>query len=355
MFANKKHILALTKIKRTRTFPSQGQVNVRVGQKVGATEPIGEYIQEKEYSLLNIRKGLNLNKNKDVRQIVKYKVGDTLQKEDLIAESGGLFSKIIRAPYKSEVLLINSSQILLQNISNPVQLLAGMDAIVVELLPGRGAILETNGVLIQGVWGNQKIQAGLLIPILDTPEHKLDISDIDVTYRGSIIAGGYCEDVNILKYANELPLKGLILSSIHPDLLPLAEKLDVAIIVTDGFGATPMNSRTFELLTTNAKRDTSLNAEFDLTYGKVPEIIIPLPAEGYLPNDVTDFKPGLIIRINHGPQIGLMGVITKVFEKPSSLPHGIKTMAALVKLNKMNEEDEQKELIIPLANIDVVE
>lgn len=355
MFANKKHILALTKIKRTRTFPSKGLVNVRVGQKVSANEPIGEYIQEKEYTLINIRKQLNLNKNKDARQLIKYKVGDTLQKDDLIAETGGLFSKTIRAPYKSEVLLINSSQILLQNISNPIQLLAGVDSIVVELLPDRGAILETNGVLIQGVWGNQRIQSGLLIPILDSPSHKLDISDIDVTYRGSIIAGGYCDDGNIIKYANELPLKGLILSSIHPDLIPAAEKSEVAILITDGFGATPMNERTFELLTTNSKRDTSLNSEYDLMQGKIPEIVIPLPADGYLPNDITEFKPGLIVRINHGPHMGLMGEITRVNDKPNVLPHGIKTMCALVKLNKIDEDSEQKEQLIPLANIDVVE
>jgi hypothetical protein len=355
MFANKKHILALTKIKRTRTFPSKGQVNVRVGQKVSASESIGEYIQEKEYSLINVRKLLNLNKNKDARQLVKYKVGDTLQKDDLIAESGGLFSKIIRAPYKSEVLLINSSQILLQNISNPVPLLAGMDSIIVEILPDRGAILETNGVLIQGVWGNQRIQSGLLIPILDDPSHKLQISDIDVTYRGSVLVGGYCDDINIIKYANELPLKGLILSSIHPDLMSAAENSEVAIFVTDGFGPTPMNTRTFELLKTNSKRDTSINAEYDLQKGKIPEIIIPLPAEGYLPNDITEFKSGLIVRINHGPQMGMMGEIIKILDKPSLLPHGIKTFCALVKIFKVSEESEQKEQLFPLANIDVVE
>ncbi|MAT42097.1 MAG: hypothetical protein CL609_07125 [Anaerolineaceae bacterium] len=355
MFANKKHILALTKIKRTRTFPSKGQVNVRVGQKVSANEAIGEYIQEKEYSLINVRKLLNLNNNKDARQLIKCKVADTLQQDDLIAESGGLFSKTIRAPYMSEVLLINSSQILLQNVSNPVPLLAGMDSIVVEILPDRGAILEANGVLIQGIWGNQRIQSGMLIPILENPSHKLQISDIDVTYRGSILVGGYCDDINIIKYASELPLKGLVLSSIHPDLLSVAENSEVAIIVTDGFGDTPMNVRTFELLTTNSKRDTSVNAEYNLQLGKIPEIIIPLPAEGYLPNDITEFKPGLIVRINHGPQIGLMGEITKIMDKPSVLPHGIKTMCALVKIFKTGDDSEQKEQLFPLANIDVVE
>ncbi len=355
MFANKKHILALTKIKRTRTFPTTGQVNVRVGQKVSAHDPIGEYIDEQEYTLLNIRKLLNLNKKQDARQLVKYKVGDILQKDDLIAESGGLFSKTIRAPYQSEVLLINSSQILLRNVSEPVHLLAGVNGVVVELLPGRGVIIETNGALIQGVWGNQNIQSGLLIPIFDSPEHILKISDLDVSYRGSIVAAGYCDDINILKYANELPLKGLILSSLHPDLTAFAEHSNVALIVTDGFGMTPMNSRTYELLTTNAKRDTCLNAEYDLLQRKIPEIIIPLPADGRLPNDLAEYKPGLFVRINHGPYIGIMGEITKIFDRPPPLPTGIKTMCALVKLKRLDQENEQKEQLIPLANMDVVE
>jgi hypothetical protein len=53
--------------------------------------------------------------------------------------------------------------------------------------------------------------------------------------------------------------------------------------------------------------------------------------------------------------MGMMGEIIKILDKPSLLPHGIKTFCALVKIFKVSEESEQKEQLFPLANIDVVE
>ena len=48
--------------------------------------------------------------------------------------------------------------------------------------------------------------------------------------------------------------------------------------VLDGFGAMPMNSAAFKLLTTNNKREVTVNAEhFDRYSGNRPEVIIPLP------------------------------------------------------------------------------
>ncbi len=355
MFAYKKHILALTKIKRTRTFPSKGEIQVRVGQKLSAVEPIGTFINQEGFALINVRKELNLKKNKDVRQIVKHKTGDILQPDEPIAESGGLFSKTIRSPFLAEILTITSSQVLVRNLTNKEQFPAGFDAVVSEVLPDRGVILETDGVLIQGVWGNQKTQSGLLNPILKKPDHKLEISEIDVTFRGSILAAGYCDNPNVIKYANELPLKGLILSSIHPDLIPYCQAVEFPIIITEGFGPISMNRRTFQLLITNAKRDVSLNTEFDFKRGQRPEIIIPLPSEGFVPNDVTEIKAGLTVKITAGPWMGRIGKIKKIIDSPIQLQNGIKTNCAVIELDREENEKDENTQYIPLANIDVVE
>lgn len=62
------------------------------------------------------------------------------------------------------------------------------------------------------------------------------------------------------------------------------------ILVTDGIGSLSMNSAAYKLLSTNAKREISLNAEaYDRYTGARPEIFIPLPvsAEPPMPNEIS--------------------------------------------------------------------
>ena len=99
-----------------------------------------------------------------------------------------------------------------------------------------------------------------------------------------MIIAGQCKDAETLEAAAELPVRGLILSSLFPSLLPLAREMRYPIILTDGFGSMPMNSAAYRLLTTNIKREATLNAEtFDRYRGGRPEVIIPLPVSSEPP------------------------------------------------------------------------
>ena len=63
------------------------------------------------------------------------------------------------------------------------------------------------------------------------------------------------------------------------------------IMVTEGFGAIPMNSAAFKLLTTNNKREATVNAEhFDRYTGSRPEVIIPLPISSE-PDEPNPYEP----------------------------------------------------------------
>ena len=93
----------------------------------------------------------------------------------------------------------------------------------------------------------------------------------------SVILGGYCDDPKSLRNAADIPVKGMILSSMSGSLVPLAKKMPYPIVVLRGFGFQPLNSASFKLLTTNQNREVSINAiSFDHFSGTRPEIIIPL-------------------------------------------------------------------------------
>ena len=123
------------------------------------------------------------------------------------------------------------------------------------------------------------------------------------------------------------------------------------IMVTDGFGPMPMNSTAYKLLSTNAKREVTVNAEvYDRYSGARPEAIIPLPISSSPPasREVETFAPGLQVRMRRPPALGMIGLIVAVKPGLTMLPSGLRAPAAEVKL----ENDET--VVVPLVNLEVV-
>jgi hypothetical protein len=292
---------------------------------------------------------LNLNNTEEARRSINLKIGDQLKAGEIISESQSVFSKSIQSPADSEVISITGSQVVLRVLNNSKPLYAGFDAIVSEVLPNQGAIIETDGVLVQGVWGNQQIGNGVLVNVLENPKDELLKKHLGLQLRGSIILGGYCREPEILKIASDIPLKGLILTGIHPDLLPQALKLEIPILLIEGFAPCPMNIRVYNLLKSNERREISVNAVYQANQNEKPEIIIPVQAEGLLPTEFSNFKPGLVVRVNNGIHTGRAGNFNKILKGTITLSNGVKTSCALVNFS------DKEQLQIPLANLDILE
>lgn len=349
MLPNVFHTLALTKIRRTRKIVGHGEILVKVGQKVTANESLANMFIEEKFQALNIKKLLNLNNSQDARRSIELEEGKRLKTGDLIAEVSGVMRKNVKAEHDSEVILINGNLVLLRINQPPVPLLAGFESIVSETLPGYGVVLESDGALIQGKWGNQKTNSGLLLNITARPDDELLPKMLEVNHRGGILMGGYCKNSNVLKNAQDLPIKGLILSSMHPDLLPVAMGVTFPIILIEGFTPIPMNLRAYDLLKSNTNREVSLSCIYNKNENEKPEIIIPLPAEATLPTESFEFRNGLVVRVNHGQYLGKAGIIRKIVNNTVTLFNGVKTICAVV---QFSDEDQAS---IPLANLDVLE
>jgi len=212
-------------------------------------------------------------------------------------------------------------------------------------------VIQTAGTLIQGVWGNGRIDSGLLVNIADKPDGVLTAARLDVSLRGSVILGGMLKDAEVLRVAADLPVRGLIFSSMYPSLIQQAREMRYPIVVTDGFGALPMNSAAYKLLSTNTKRDVTVNAEiYDRYTGARPEVIIPLPIATDPPalHEVETFAPGLQVRMRRPPALGMIGSIVAVKPGLTTLPSGLRAFAAEVKL------ENGETVVAPLVNLEVV-
>jgi len=350
MLAPVTHILPLTTIQRERLLPVRGLVQARLGQRVSATDVVAEARWAREHALVDVARKLGVS-SAAADRLIRLKIGDDAPANALIAASGGLFPREARVPREGRVLAVGGGQVLFEVGEVNVQLRAGLPGVVTQIVPDRGVQIQTAGALIQGVWGNGRIEMGLMINLMDSPEMVLETGRLDVSLRGSALLAGHCPNAETLQAAAELPVRGLILSSMHPAAIATALQMRYPILVTDGFGRLPMNAAAYRLLSTNAKRDVTVNAElFDRYSGARPEAIIPLPVtqEPPIAEDIAAFESGKSVRLRADPRRGAIASIVKIHAGLQTLPSGLRAPCADVRL-------EGGELaLVPLANLEVV-
>ena len=344
------HIVGLTSIVRERQLPIDGTVLTRVNQKVGSGDVIAEANWAREHVLLDVARTLRISPAA-ADKLIKCKVDDHIAASAEIAIGKGLFPRNVHAPREGRVVAVGGGQVLMEVGETKIELRAGIPGTIIEILPNRGAVIQSAGALVQGVWGNGRIDSGLLVNIADKPDAILTAARLDVSLRGSIILAGMLKDAESLQAAADLPVRGLILSSIYPSLIQLAREMRYPIMVTDGFGPLPMNSAAYKLLSTNAKRDVTINAEmYDRYTGVRPEVIIPLPISADPPptREVETFAPGLQVRLRRPPAMGMIGLIVSVKPELTTLPSGLRAFAAEIKL------ENGETVVAPLVNLEVV-
>lgn len=349
MLAPVTHIESLTTIRRERLLPTPGKVLARKGQKVYATDTIAEANVNPLHILLNVSRALGV-RPEDVDEYMGVEAGSKVEEGDVLAGPVGLFRRVVRAPKNGVVLVASGGEILLDVQKLPFELKAGMSGVVTELIADRGAIIETVGALVQCAWGNGRLDEGLLHVLADAPEHTLSPDLLDVSFRGSVVLAGFVDQAETLQAAAELPLKGLILSGMSPELVEMAQNLHIPIVLVEGFGRKPMNTAAFNLLSSSDRRRTSVNAEpWDRFRGSRPEVVMPLPATGNpgMFPDTDVFAAGKKVRILWPPHAGEVGTLVEV-KKSAKLENGLRAPSGEVRL------ESGQTVNVPLSNMEIL-
>lgn len=350
MLASVTHILPATTIRRERILPIPGRVVVRSGQNVNPSDVIAEANLTPKHMVLDVGRGLGLQAD-ETEEYFQREPGEKVMEGDIIAGPVGLARRVVRAPRSGRVILLRRGQVLLEVESHPFELKAGMPGVVVSLISDRGAVIESTGALIQAVWGNRHIDFGLLHVLADKPEDILTADQMDVSMRGSVILGGFCSEADVFRTASELPVRGLILSSMASSLIPVATKMKYPIIVVEGFGLLPMNSKAFNLLSTSDRRDVALNAEpFDRFYSRRPEVIIPLPTteKPTEPRETVVISPEQEVRVVRAPYKSQIGTVVVLRPGMSLLANKVRAPAAEISL------ESGENVLLPLSNLEVI-
>ncbi len=350
MLAPVVHVLPLTTIHRERLLPVPGRITAHMDQKVTPLDVVGEAHYGQGHLLIDVALAFGIQPEA-AQRLIQVKAGEMVTKGETIAQRIGIIPQTLRVPVNGRIILVGSGRTLMEAGDGVFELRAAIPGRVTRQISDRGVEITFNGALVQGEWGNGQLGLGLLLPIVSKPDEELTVKKIDVSLRGSILLAGHCSDPAALQAASDLPVRGIIVGSLSPALIPLAAQMQYPIIVVDGFGLKRMDSATFQLLTTNAKREVTLNAEpFDRQTGVRPEILIPMPVteDPPLPRYPESFAPGQPVRMMRAPNAGAVGTLTSLLPGLTAVPSGLRVEAAEVKL------DSGEQIIVPLANLEVL-
>lgn len=350
MLASITHFLPLTTIVRKRMLPCDGRIIAKVGQKVLPSDVVAETIVGSKHLILNIAQGLRVSP-REAAAMIKIKRGQKVSQDEVIAESTGLFGREVKAPAEGRIVAMGGGKIVLETGGAPIKLLAGRPGVVTDIIAERGVVIRSTGSVIQGLWGNGQLDTGVMMSVMDRDDEVFDANRLDITIRSSIVLGGYVDNPDVIKSASDLPVRGLILASMSPELLPLAAQAPYPILLIDGFGHRPMNSSAYKLLSANVRREISLDAAvYDRLNGDHPEVFISSPVlqEPPEPHEVETFVAGQSVRVISLARPARIGTLNKLSLSQTSLPNGVRCKTAEVQL----ESGEQ--ILVPLTNLEVL-
>jgi hypothetical protein len=331
-------------------LPGLADVSVRLGQVVSAEDTIAETSYGTRHLLLDVSRGLRVPPDQVDKYLTCY-ADLKVNARDVLAGPVGVARRLVRAPVDGRVVLIEAGQILLEVAGHTSRLQAGMPGKVVDLVPERGVVIQNAGALIQGAWGNGKIGQGPLRIHFEGDPSSLQRLNLDGRLSGSILAAGYCSDPQVIQAAASFSLKGLVLASLDPALLPLAASTDVPLIVLEGFGCHPLSPLAVEILLACSGKLAALNAEpGDPATGSRPELIVPVP-EIPVEQPVSGqafFAPGKKVRLIGLSHLGRTGTIVDLLDH-TALPGDWASASARLLLETGEQDD------FPLENLELVE
>src|SRR5579859_320647 len=351
------HVTLLATLRRERLLPLAGTVMVQAKQQVEPSDVVARTLLANGHRLVDVARALGVADDQADSALVKHD-GDPVKAGEPIAvrKTGlGLVRRTARSPVDGRLVVAAGGKALLAAISEPFELRAAIPGQVITILQSQGVVIETTGALLEGVWGNGKEDTALLRVVGDNPRWALTAKLVSVEQRGAIVVAGTLADPAALKQLGDVGVRGLLLGSLAAALLPAALKAGFPVLVVEGFGDRGFSAPAFTLLADNAGRQAWLNAQpADPFLGHRPELIIPLASPStppMLPLDGETLAVGKRVRVLRGPDVGKVGTVTELSERPMVTPSGLRAHMAGVALEGANGPSAR----VAFANLEILE
>ena len=363
-------VLHETKVRKDRILPLKGEVLVEAGASVTPDDIVARTHLPGNVQMLNVGNLLNIDPT-DVEAVMLKPVGSIFTKGEMMAETKGifgLFKSNVMSPIDCTLESISSitGQVVLRDAPIPVEIDAYIRGRVAEVVPEEGVIIETEAVFIQGIFGIGGESRGELVVLTDGREDELTAEMIKPEHAGKVLVGGSFISLAAYKKALSMKVAGVVVGGFNYfDLEEIlgytlgvaitgSEDLVTSLVLTEGYGAIRMGSRTFDLLKQHHGKFTSINGATQIRAGVIrPEIVIPLNAED-IKGDIQAVKinegiqAGSLVRVIRAPYFGRIGTVV-------SLPPELQKMESETMVRVAEIRIDEEVLVIPRANLEMVE
>lgn len=363
-------VLHRTKVIKERRLPLKGDVLKKKGEDVFPDDIVATTNLPGNVQMVNVANLLNIDAA-DIKDVIKVEKGEKFNKEDIIAETPGLFglfkSKAL-APVSGTLESFSeiTGQVVLREAPIPVEMDAYISGKVKGTIPNEGVYIETDAAFIQGIFGIGGESRGDLKIITKSRDEEITSDMLDSSLEGKVVVGGSYISLATYKKAISLKIAAIVVGGFnYSDLKPIlgytlgvaitgSEDLATSLIVTEGFGRINMGQRTFDLLKEHDGHFVSVNGATQIRAGVIrPEIVIPLKKEDISGKHkdidsslgITD---GSLIRVIRAPYFGRIG-------KVISLPNELQKMESETMVRVAEVEIDGRILVVPRANLEMVE
>jgi hypothetical protein len=356
-------------IRKMRLLPLPGEVLVREGEEVDFHTIIARTYAPGDPEIIPVAAKLGVSKQ-SLPLYLKKKKGERVREGELIGENRiffGLIKKRVYAPFDGTIESISdiTGRVIIRSDPIPVEVDAYIPGKVVKVIPREGAVIETRGSFIQGIFGIGGETFGDIHIVVDSPKETLTPDMIEPEHKGKILVGGSCVSAETLRRAAELGVSGIVVGGIKsPDLREFLgydigvaitgeEECGLTLIVTESFGEMPMARHTFDLLTELEGRRASICGATQIRAGVLrPEIIVPNP--GFEIDFDTEAEleagmmPGTRVRAIRAPYFGKLGIVV-------GLPPGLQRIEteSMVRVVEIQFDDGER-AILPRANVEII-
>lgn len=358
-------------VSKNRRLPINGEVYVKFGDSVNYDTVIAKAHISGDPEIIKIAAELGFaSKPSDLPVYMKKQVGDKVSKGEVIAGYSvlfGLLKKWVTSPIDGVIESASTitGQVVIRGEPIPVEVEAYIPGKVLEVLPGEGAVIETNAALIQGIFGIGGEIHGRIKMAVESPDDELTIDCITADDKGKVIIGGSLVTLRAIKKGIEVGVSCIVAGGIrHEDITKfIGEEIGVAItgqeeiglslIITEGFGKMKMSQRTFDLLKSFEGYLASVNGATQIRAGVLrPEIIIPHEEKhSQISGDelAAGMVPGTPVRIIRQPYFGVIGEV-------ADLPVELRQIQTRSHVRVLDVELEDGRVVtVPRANVEIIE
>jgi hypothetical protein len=351
-----RHMLAWTTVRRMRMLPETaiGLTTVVRGKTVNLRDVVARGSVPSRYVFIDAMRLLRLRKPEELDALIIPDIGETVEEGQVLAGRSADRGRRVFAPVNGIFVYAGEGRIIIQETPGMISLESGLIGNVIEVVPNRGVVIEAYGALVQGVWGNGRQVIGALRREPDDGLDSIFEERIDQRFSGTVVLTRRSLKAISLSVIENQSLGGVIAPSMDPTLVEHAQGLSAAIILTEGFGDQPMNSRLYAMLEEFIDRQVSVDAVLPDRWEdrQRPELFINLPGRsGDRPPSPRIGRPlriGDQVRLTRAPHAGSIGEITHLPKTPQLLDNGLKVPCAQIALVT------GESVRVPLANLEIL-